>query len=68
MSVLERGVFPIDSEEKGLKSGTVHFLEARPISLNLRNRTGEGKRGPTLCDKRVNNFVSNNFPPNFTFL
>ena len=29
---------------------------------------GSGKKTATLCDKRDNNFVSNNFPPNFTFL
>ena len=33
----------------------------------LRNRTGEGRRRQTLCDKRYNNFVRNNFLPNFTF-
>ena len=36
--------------------------------VNLRNRTGEGGRRQTLCDKRDNNFVCNNFSPNFTFL
>ena len=29
---------------------------------------GEGRRRQTLCDKRDNNFVCNNFSPNFTFL
>ena len=36
--------------------------------VNLRNRTGEERRRQTLRDKRDNNFVSNNFSPNFTFL
>ena len=36
--------------------------------VNLRNRTGEERRRQTLCDKRDNNFVWNNFSPNFTFL
>ena len=36
--------------------------------LNLRNRTGEERRRQTLCDKRDNNFIWNNFSPNFTFL
>ena len=35
--------------------------------VNLRNRTGEERRLQTLRDKRDNNFVSNNFSPNFTF-
>ena len=38
------------------------------IIMNLRDRTGEGGRRQTLCDKRDNNFVCNNFSPNFTFL
>ena len=36
--------------------------------VHLRNRTGEEIRRQTLCDKRDNNFVWNNFSPNFTFL
>jgi len=36
--------------------------------VNLRNRTGEERRRQSLCDKRDNNFVWNNFFPNFTFL
>ena len=35
--------------------------------VNLRNRTGEERRRPTLCDKRDDNFFLNNFSPNFTF-
>ena len=38
------------------------------IIVNLRNRTEEERRRQTLCDKRDNNFVWKNFPPNFTFL
>ena len=38
------------------------------ILVNLRNRTGEKRRRQTLCDKRDNNFVWNNFSPKFTFL
>ena len=44
------------------------LLRAVTLSVNLRNRTGEGRRRQTLCDKRDNNFVWNNFSPNFTFL
>ena len=36
--------------------------------VSLRNRTGEERRRQTLCDKRDNNFVWNNFPPSFTLL
>ena len=36
--------------------------------VHLRNSTGEEIRRQTLCDKRDNNFVWNNFSPNFTFL
>ena len=36
--------------------------------VNLRRRKGEERRRQTLCDKRDNNFLSNNFSPNFTFL
>ena len=36
--------------------------------VHLRNRTGEERRRQTLCDKRDNNFVWNNFSPSFTFL
>ena len=36
--------------------------------VNLRNRTGEGRRPQALCDKRENNFVWNKFSPSFTFL
>ena len=38
--------------------------------MNLRNRTGETgeeRRRQTLCDKRDNNFVWNNFSPDFFF-
>ena len=38
------------------------------VIVNLRNRTGEERRRQILCDKRDNNFVWNNFSPNFTFL
>ena len=35
---------------------------------DVRNRTEEGGRRQTLmCDKRDNNFVWKNLPPNFTF-
>ena len=34
--------------------------------VNLRNRTGEERRRQTLCDNRDNNFVWNNFTPNFS--
>ena len=33
-----------------------------------RDMTGEERRRQTLCDKRDNNFVWNNFSPNFNFL
>ena len=39
--------------------------------MNLRNRTGETgeeRRRQTLCDKRDNNFVWNNFSPDFFFI
>ena len=36
--------------------------------MNLRNRTGEERRRLTLCDKRDNNYVWKNLPPNFTFV
>ena len=39
-----------------------------PTVVNLRNKTGEERRRQTLCNKRDNNFVWNNFTPNFTFL
>ena len=42
--------------------------EYGPVAWNLRNRTGEERRRQTLCDKRDNNFVWNNFSPNFTLL
>ena len=35
---------------------------------HLRKGTAEGKRRQTLCDKRDNNSVWKQFPPNFTFL
>ena len=38
------------------------------ILVNLLNRTGEERRRQTLCDKCDNNFVWNNFSPNFSFL
>ena len=38
------------------------------ILVNLLNRTGEERRRQTLCDKHDNNFVWNNFSPNFSFL
>ena len=34
--------------------------------VNLQNRTGEERRQHTLWDKRYNNFVLQNFSPNFT--
>ena len=34
--------------------------------VNLRNRTGEERRQHTLWDERYNNFVLQNFSPNFT--
>ena len=37
--------------------------------VSLRNRTGKEKKDDgKLCDKRDNNLVSKNLPPNFTFL
>ena len=36
------------------------------IIVNLRNRTGQERTRQTLRDKRDNNFVWNNFSPNFT--
>ena len=37
--------------------------------VSLRNRTGKEKKDDSkLCDKRDNNLVSKNLPPNFTFL
>ena len=36
--------------------------------VNLRNRTGKERRRQSLCDKRDNSFVWNNFSPNLTFL
>ena len=38
------------------------------LLVNLRNRTGEGGKRQTLCDKRDNNFAWKNIPPNFSFL
>ena len=35
---------------------------------SLRNGMGEERRRQTLCDKRDNNFVWNNFSPHFTLL
>ena len=45
-----------------------HFAGDNLTIVNLRNRTGEERGRQTLCDKRDNNFVSKNVPPNFTFL
>ena len=38
------------------------------LLVNLRNRTGEGGKRKTLCDKRDHNFAWKNIPPNFSFL
>ena len=35
--------------------------------LNLRNKTGKERSRQTLCNKRDNNFVWKNFPPNVAF-
>ena len=43
-------------------------LSCYPLLVSLRNRTGEKRRRQTLCDKRDNNFLWNNFSANFTFL
>ena len=40
----------------------------KQLPSNLRNRTGEGRKPQTLCDKRDNNFAWKNIPPNFSFL
>ena len=43
-------------------------LEKAYLTLvNLRNCTGEERRRQTLCEKRDNNVVWNNFSPNLTF-
>ena len=41
---------------------------AKIIIMNLRNRTGEERKQPTLCDRRDNIFVQKTFLPNFVFL
>ena len=38
-----------------LRDTLIHALPTKVV--NVRNRTGEGRRRQTLCDKRDNNFV-----------
>ena len=63
--------FPLHSSFIGYSSFQT-FMSSPSVSnrtvVNLRNRTGEERRRQTLCDKRDNNFVWNNFSLNIAFL
>ena len=54
------GDFDIHAEDDFAFTSSCQKLWENPlivIIVNLRNRTGEEGRRPTLCDKRDNNFV-----------
>ena len=42
------------------------LLELLRYISELTKQNGRGRRRQTLCDKRDNNFILKNFPPNFT--
>ena len=55
--------------EKSRQEYRLVKLKANHLDIGeLTHTMGEERRWYTLCDKRDSNFVSTNFPPNFTIM